>query len=49
MIDIFKKNSYIIWGTGSSAEEFINSYPEIKIDYFIETQPSKTKFKKIKV
>mgnify|MGYP001273225056 CR=1 FL=1 len=49
MIDIFKKNSYIIWGTGSSAEEFMNSYPEIKIDYFIETEPSKTMFKKLKV
>ena len=49
MIDIFKKNSYVIWGTGSSAEEFMNSYPEIKIDYFIETEPSKTMFKKLKV
>ena len=49
MIDTFKKNTYIIWGTGSSAEEFINSYPHIKIDYFIESEPRKKIFKKLKV
>ena len=49
MIDILKKNSYVIWGTGRSAEEFMNFYPESKFDYFIETQSSKTMFKKLKI
>ena len=45
--DSFQK--YYIWGSGSSAIEFLDAYPEIQFDGVIETSPKTDKFRNLTV
>ena len=40
MIDTFKKNTYVIWGTEVLRRNLL-ILSHIKIDYFIESEPRK--------